>query len=45
MHIQNKAYINAFIGIIIFSATLPVTKLALGLNNDQLSPEFITLGR
>jgi len=45
MGTQNKAYLNAFIGIIIFSATLPFTKLALGINNNQLSPEFITFGR
>jgi drug/metabolite transporter (DMT)-like permease len=45
MSIATKAYLNAFIGIVIFSATLPVTKLALGTDNTQLTPEFITFGR
>lgn len=45
MNLTSKAYINGFIGIIIFSATLPVTKIALGVDNNQLTPEFITFGR
>jgi drug/metabolite transporter (DMT)-like permease len=42
---ENKGFIFGFIGIIIFSITPTATKIALGANNDELSPEFITFGR
>ena len=42
---QNKGFIFGFVGIIIFSITPVATKIALGANNNELSPEFITFGR
>jgi len=42
---ESKGFILGFIGILIFSVTSAVTKLALGTSNDQLSPQFITFGR
>ena len=42
---ENKGFIFGFIGIIIFSITPTATKIALGSNNNELSPEFITFGR
>ena len=42
---ENKGFIFGFIGIIIFSITPTATKIALGANNNELSPEFITFGR
>jgi drug/metabolite transporter (DMT)-like permease len=42
---ENKGFIFGFIGIIIFSITPTATKIALGPNNNELSPEFITFGR
>ena len=42
---ESKGFILGFIGILIFSVTSAVTKLALGISNDQLSPQFITFGR
>ena len=42
---ENKGFIFGFVGILIFSITPPATKMALGLNNNALSPEFITFGR
>jgi drug/metabolite transporter (DMT)-like permease len=42
---ENKGFIYGFIGIIIFSITPTATKIALGPNNNELSPEFITFGR
>ena len=42
---ENKGFIYGFVGIIIFSITPTATKIALGLNNNELSPEFITFGR
>ncbi len=42
---ENKGFIFGFIGILIFSLTPPATKIALGLDNNALTPEFITFGR
>jgi len=42
---ENKGFIFGFVGIIIFSITPTATKIALGANNNALSPEFITFGR
>lgn len=42
---ENKGFIFGFIGILIFSLTPPATKIALGFNNNALTPEFITFGR
>ena len=42
---ENKGFIYGFVGIIIFSITPTATKIALGPNNNELSPEFITFGR
>ena len=42
---ENKGFIYGFVGILIFSITPVATKIALGLNNNQLSAEFITFGR
>jgi len=42
---ENKSLLFGFIGILIFSITPPATKMALGFNNNALSPEFITFGR
>jgi drug/metabolite transporter (DMT)-like permease len=42
---ENKGFIFGFVGIIIFSITPVATKIALGTNNNELSPEFITFGR
>jgi drug/metabolite transporter (DMT)-like permease len=42
---ETKGFIFGLIGIIIFSITPVATKIALGANNSQLSPEFITFGR
>jgi drug/metabolite transporter (DMT)-like permease len=42
---ETKGFIFGLIGIIIFSITPVATKIALGANNTQLSPEFITFGR
>ena len=42
---ENKGFIFGFVGILIFSITPPATKMALGFNNNALSPEFITFGR
>jgi len=42
---ENKGFILGFVGIIIFSITPVATKIALGANNNELSPEFITFGR
>jgi drug/metabolite transporter (DMT)-like permease len=42
---ENKGFIFGFVGIIIFSITPVATKIALGVNNNELSPEFITFGR
>ena len=42
---ENKGFIFGFVGIIIFSITPVATKIALGANNSELSPEFITFGR
>jgi hypothetical protein len=42
---ENKGFIFGFVGIIIFSITPVATKIALGFNNNELSPEFITFGR
>jgi len=42
---ENKGFIFGFIGILIFSVTPPATKIALGFNNNALTPEFITFGR
>ena len=42
---ENKGFIFGFVGIIIFSITPTATKIALGANNNELSPEFITFGR
>jgi hypothetical protein len=42
---ENKGFILGFVGILIFSVTSPATKLALGISNDQMSPEFVTFGR
>ena len=42
---ESKGFIFGLIGIIIFSITPTATKIALGANNSQLSPEFITFGR
>jgi len=42
---EKKGFIYGFVGIIIFSITPVATKIALGANNDELSPEFITFGR
>jgi drug/metabolite transporter (DMT)-like permease len=42
---ENKGFIFGFVGIIIFSITPVATKIALGANNNELSPEFITFGR
>jgi drug/metabolite transporter (DMT)-like permease len=42
---ENKGFIFGFVGIIIFSITPVATKIALGDNNSELSPEFITFGR
>ena len=42
---ENKGFIYGFVGIIIFSITPAATKIALGVNNNELSPEFITFGR
>ena len=42
---ENKGFIFGFFGIIIFSITPVATKIALGGNNNELSPEFITFGR
>ena len=42
---ENKGFIYGFVGIIIFSITPAATKIALGANNNELSPEFITFGR
>ena len=45
LSLENKGFIFGFVGILIFSITPPATKMALGLNNNALSPEFITFGR
>ena len=45
IHSENKGFLFGFIGILIFSITPPATKIALGFNNNALSPEFITFGR
>ncbi len=42
---ENKGFIFGFFGILIFSLTPPATKIALGFDNNALSPEFITFGR
>jgi drug/metabolite transporter (DMT)-like permease len=42
---ENKGFIFGFFGILIFSLTPPATKIALGFNNNALTPEFITFGR
>ena len=42
---ETKGFVFGLIGIIIFSITPVATKIALGVNNSQLSPEFITFGR
>ena len=42
---ENKGFIFGFVGIIIFSITPVATKIALGADNNELSPEFITFGR
>ena len=42
---EKKGFIYGFVGIIIFSITPVATKIALGANNSELSPEFITFGR
>ena len=42
---ENKGFIFGFVWIIIFSITPTATKIALGDNNNALSPEFITFGR
>jgi drug/metabolite transporter (DMT)-like permease len=42
---ENKGFIFGFIGILIFSLTPPATKIALGFDNNALTPEFITFGR
>lgn len=42
---ENKSLLFGFLGILIFSITPPATKMALGFNNNALSPEFITFGR
>lgn len=42
---ESKGLIYGFLGIVIFSITPVATKIALGLNNNQLSAEFITFGR
>jgi uncharacterized membrane protein len=42
---ENKGFFFGFVGIIIFSITPVATKIALGANNNALSPEFITFGR
>ena len=42
---ENKGFIFGFVGIIIFSITPVATKIGLGANNNELSPEFITFGR
>lgn len=42
---ENKGFIYGFLGISIFSITPVATKIALGLDNIQLSAEFITFGR
>jgi drug/metabolite transporter (DMT)-like permease len=42
---ENKGFIFGFIGILIFSFTPPATKIALGFDNNALTPEFITFGR
>ena len=39
---EKKGYVYGFVGIIIFSITPVATKIALGADNDELSPEFIT---
>ena len=42
----NKGLWLGLLGIVIFSATLPLTKLAVGaLEAPQLSPSFVTFGR
>ena len=42
---EDIGFIFGFVGILIFSLTPPATKIALGLDNNALSPEFITFGR
>jgi drug/metabolite transporter (DMT)-like permease len=42
---EKKGFIYGFVGILIFSVTPVATKIALGLNNSQISAEFITFGR
>ena len=42
---EDMGFIFGFVGILIFSLTPPATKIALGLDNKALSPEFITFGR
>lgn len=42
---ENKGFIFGFVGILIFSLTPPATKIALGPDNNALTPEFITFGR
>lgn len=42
---ENKGFIFRFPGILVFSLTPPVTKIALGFDNNVLTPEFITFGR
>jgi drug/metabolite transporter (DMT)-like permease len=42
----NKGLLMGLLGIVIFSATLPLTKLAVGSSDaPQLSPWFVTFGR
>ena len=45
LSVENKGFIFGFVGIIIFSITPVATKIALGADNNELSPEFITFGR
>jgi len=42
---ENKGFIFGFFGILVFSLTPPATKIALGFDNNALTPEFITFGR
>ena len=42
---ENMGFVFGLVGIIIFSVTPVATKIALGANNDEISPEFITFGR
>lgn len=46
MNRETRGLWLGFIGVVLFSATLPMTKLATGpFDAPQLSPVFVTFGR